>query len=104
MSENGFCPCGNFGILGQDCPLYGKPFASDVNKITPSGLDDHKDADIEGFLAKYNPKLRLAEALGENPLPRFSLPEVAELLSLFSEEQLELLTVCEPVVLARILA
>ena len=113
MSENGFCPCGNFGVLGEDCPLCGKPFASGANTIAPESaersadvLGGHKDADIEEFVAKYNPKLRLAEAFKEtepfreddedNALAKLSLPEVGQLLSLFSEEQLELLTVCEP--------
>jgi hypothetical protein len=113
MIENGFCPCGNFGVLGEDCPLCGKPFASGANTIAPESaersaddLGGHKDADIEEFVAKYNPKLRLAEAFKEtepfreddedNALAKLSLPEVGQLLSLFSEEQLELLTVCEP--------
>ena len=116
MNENGFCPCDNSGILGQDCPLCGKPFASDANTISPESaehsaddLGDHKDTSIEEFVAKYNPRLRLAEALEvkgffKNELSKLSLPEVAELLSLFSEEQLELLTVCEPGELAQLLA
>jgi len=111
MTENGFCPCGNFGVVGQDCLLCGKPFASNANTIAPESaehsanvLEDHKDTDIEEFVARYNPRLRLAEALEEHELSKFSLPEVAELLSLFSEEQLELLTVCEPGELAQLLA
>ncbi len=120
MNENGFCPCGNFGVLGEDCPLCGKPFASDANAIFPEStersaddLGDHKDTSkdtsIEEFVAKYNPRLRLAEALEvkrffKNELSKLSLPEVAELLSLFSDEQLELLTVCEPGELAQLLA
>ena len=116
MIENGFCPCGNLGVLGEDCPLCGKPFASDANTISPESaehsaddLGDHKDTSIEEFVAKYNPRLRLAEALEvkgffKNELSKLSLPEVAELLSLFSEEQLELLTVCEPGELAQLLA
>jgi uncharacterized protein YjbI with pentapeptide repeats len=116
MNENGFCPCGNFGVLGEDCPLCGKPFASDANAISPEStersaddLGDHKETSIEEFVAKYNPRLRLAEALEvkrffKNELSKLSLPEVAELLSLFSDEQLELLTVCEPGELAQLLA
>ena len=100
MTENGFCPCGNFGVVGQDCLLCGKPFASNANTIAPESaehsanvLEDHKDTDIEEFVARYNPRLRLAEALEIPELSKFTLPEVAELLSQFSEEQLELLTV-----------
>ena len=111
MTENGFCPCGNFGVVGQDCLLCGKPFASNANTIAPESaehsanvLEDHKDTDIEEFVARYNPRLRLAEALEIPELSKFTLPEVAELLSLFSEEQLELLTVCEPGELAQLLA
>ena len=111
MIENEFCPYGNLGVLGEDCPLCGKPFASDANTIAPESaehsaddLGDHKDTSIEEFVASYNPRLRLAEALEEHELSKFSLPEVAELLSLFSEEQLELLTVCEPGELAQLLA
>ena len=116
MNENGFCPCGNFGVLGEDCPLCGKPFASGANTIAPEStersaddLGNHKDTSIEEFVAKYNPRLRLAEALEvkrffKNELSKLSLPEVAELLSLFSDEQLELLTVCEPGELAQLLA
>tara|TARA_B100000029_G_scaffold157234_1_gene152474 strand:+ start:1330 stop:1833 length:504 start_codon:yes stop_codon:yes gene_type:complete len=61
MSENGFCPCGNFGVLGEDCPLCGKPFASDANTISPENaglsaddLGDHKDSDVKEFIAKYS--------------------------------------------------
>ena len=111
MTDNGFCPCGNFGVVGQDCLLCGKPFSSNPNTIAPESaehsanvFEDHKDTDIEEFVARYNPRLRLAEALEEHELSKFSLPKVAELLSLFSEEQLELLTVCEPGELAQLLA
>ena len=109
MTENGFCPCGNFGVVGQDCLLCGKPFASNANTIAPESAEHsanvlEDDIDIEEFVARYNPRLRLAEALEEHELSKFSLPKVAELLSLFSEEQLELLTVCEPGELAQLLA
>ena len=111
MIENRFCPCGNFGVLGQDCLFCGKPFASNANTIAPESaehsanvFEDHKDTDIEEFVARYNPRLRLAEALEIPELSKFTLPEVAELLSQFSEEQLELLTVCEPGELAQLLA
>ena len=119
MNENGFCPCGNFGVLDEDCHLCGKPFSSDVHTIAPgsaerSAVDSvgRKDAALEEFVARYNPRLRLYEALestgfygfSKNGLSELSLPEVAELLSLFSEEQLELLTVCEPGELAELLA
>ena len=109
MIENGFCPCGNLGVLGEDCPLCGKTFASDANTIAPESAEHsanvlEDDLDIEEFVARYNPRLRLAEALEEHELSKFSLPKVAELLSLFSEEQLELLTVCEPGELAQLLA
>ena len=109
MTENGFCPCGNFGVVGQDCLLCGKPFSSNPNTIAPESAEHsanvlEDDIDIEEFVARYNPRLRLAEALEEHELSKFSLPEVAELLSLFSEEQLELLTVCEPGELAQLLA
>ena len=90
-------------VLGEDCPRCGKPFASDGKTIAPESterlavdLGDHKDVDIEEFVAKYNPKLHLAEALEEDRLSKLSLPEIAELLSLFSAEQLELITVCDP--------
>ena len=111
MTENGFCPCGNFGVVGQDCLLCGKPFASNANTIAPESaehsanvLEDHKDTDIEEFVARYNPRLQLAEALEMPELSKFTLPEVAELLSQFSEEQLELLTVIEPTGLAEAIA
>ena len=111
MTENGFCPCGNFGVVGQDCLLCGKPFASNANTIAPESaehsanvLEDHKDSDIEEFVARYNPRLQLAEALEIPELSKFTLPEVAELLSQFSEEQLELLTVIEPIGLAEAIA
>ena len=88
MNENGFCPCGNFGVLGEDCPLCGKPFASEANAISPEStersaddLGDHKETSIEEFVAKYNPKLKLAEALEvkrffKNELSKLSLPFV----------------------------
>ena len=81
MNENGFCPCGNFGVLGEDCPLCGKPFASDANapesaERSADDLGGHKDADIEEFVAKYNPKLKLAEAL---EVKRFFKNELSKL-------------------------
>ena len=111
MTENGFCPCGNFGVVGQDCLLCGKAFSSNPNTIAPESaehsanvFEGHKDTDIEEFVARYNPRLRLAEALEIPDLSKFTLPEVAELLSQFSEEQLELLTVIEPIGLAEAIA
>ena len=86
MSENGFCPCGNFGVLGEDCPLCGKPFASDANTIAPESAERSAFKETEPF----------REDDEDNALAKLSLPEVGQLLSLFSEEQLELLTVCEP--------
>ena len=54
MIENGFCPCGNSGILGQNCPLCGKPWSPrlkrDFKFIKDQNYDPVEDAGSVRFL------------------------------------------------------